>query len=169
MGWLGGEGSRHHAKDAPAVQGGGRALHQEALSPLRRRCSTPTAGLPERTERFRPSAWRGTRPSMSLVSRGGGGPPSRPPLRPNGGEGGCPPSGSQSAPLTASSPNPVPGAQPYPQTRPFHSSRAPQPARSWPSVSTLYFLPRRNTSPHSSTCRPRVTECSVEAWRDFKV
>lgn len=100
---------------------------------------------------------------------GRGGPPSRPPLRPNGSEGGCPPSGSQSAPLTASSPNPVPGARPHPQTRPFHSSRAPQPARSWPSASTLYFLPRRNTSPHSSTCRPRVTECSVEAWRDFKV
>ncbi|XP_043301948.1 arylsulfatase G isoform X4 [Cervus canadensis] len=32
-------------------------------------CSTPTAGLPERTERFRPSAWSGTRPSMSLAER----------------------------------------------------------------------------------------------------
>ncbi|XP_065766771.1 arylsulfatase G isoform X2 [Muntiacus reevesi] len=31
------------------------------------RCSTPTAGLPERTERFRLSAWSGTRPSTSLA------------------------------------------------------------------------------------------------------
>lgn len=162
-------GSRDHDKDAPVVQGGCRALHQEALSPFPRCCSTPTAGLPERTERFRLSAWSSTRPSTSPVS--GGGCALRTPAQASR-RGRVPSFRDAAASLTASPPDPVPGAPPHP---PRHKQglstlpRAPQPARSWPSASTLPFLPRKNASPCGSTCRARVTECSVEAWRDFKV
>ncbi|KAM9748768.1 arylsulfatase G isoform 5-T9 [Dama dama] len=45
----------------------GRVPVNVTSAALLRRCSTPTAGLPERMERFRPSAWSGTRPSTSLA------------------------------------------------------------------------------------------------------
>ncbi|XP_006061961.2 arylsulfatase G isoform X2 [Bubalus bubalis] len=66
-------------------------------------CSTPTAGLPERTERFRPSAWSGTRPSTS-------------PAEPEPATGASASSGTTSAPssstwkLTSRRPRPWTGA-----------------------------------------------------------
>ncbi|KAM7232697.1 hypothetical protein CapIbe_017458 [Capra ibex] len=68
-------------------------------------CSTPTAGLPERTERFRPSAWSSTRPSTS-------------PAEPKPATGASAPSGTTSAPssstwkLTARRPRPWTRAAP---------------------------------------------------------
>ncbi|XP_057570814.1 arylsulfatase G isoform X3 [Hippopotamus amphibius kiboko] len=45
----------------------GRVPVNVTSTALLRRCSTPTAGRPERTGPFRPSAWGGTRPSTSPV------------------------------------------------------------------------------------------------------
>ncbi|XP_069398412.1 arylsulfatase G isoform X8 [Ovis canadensis] len=83
----------------------GRVPVNVTSTALLRCCSTPTAGLLERTERFRPSAWSSTRPSTS-------------PAEPEPATGASAPSGTTSAPssstwkLTARRPRPWTGAAP---------------------------------------------------------
>lgn len=159
-------GSRGHDKHAPAVQGGCRALHQEALSPPQVLFHPNSGAAGEdgalqtvRLEQYKAfyvtgewGAPRGPRPGLTARVR----PSFRDALGISDGI----------------APDPVPGAPPHTQIRKQRLStlpQAPRPARSWPSASALLFLPRKIASPRGSTCGARVTECSVEAWRDFKV
>ncbi|XP_059733944.1 arylsulfatase G isoform X4 [Bos taurus] len=66
----------------------GRVPVNVTSAALLRCCSTPTAGLPERTERFRPSAWSSTKPSTS-------------PAEPEPATGASAPSGTTSAPSSS--------------------------------------------------------------------
>lgn len=92
----------------------------------------------------------------------------RTPLRPHG-EGTCPPSG-RGGTSGGVAPDQSPGAPPHPPILKQGLStlpRAPQPARSWPTRLHCPFSQEKRFTPWFCL-RARVTECSVEAWRDFK-